>query len=127
MSGIPSSAPAPADLAPASRVDRPQIVGPDEPATPYPLFLRGAVQKGFGRGSKELGIPTGASCAASLALLPSLALAGRPSRVGRKAGGSAAFVSRELLTARLLRLVPTTGRRRRPPSQPTCPTPRSCP
>lgn len=60
MSGVPSSAPVPAETAPVSRADRPTIVGPEEPKSPYPLFLRGAVQKGFGRGSKELGIPTGA-------------------------------------------------------------------
>ncbi|KAJ1537261.1 riboflavin kinase [Nowakowskiella sp. JEL0078] len=34
------------------------IVGPDVPITPYPVFLKGEVTKGFGRGSKELGIPT---------------------------------------------------------------------
>jgi len=61
MSGIPLSAPQPAPTAPVSRSDRPSIVGPDEPERPYPLLLRGAVQKGFGRGSKELGIPTGPS------------------------------------------------------------------
>jgi hypothetical protein len=52
-------APQDAETAPLLRSDRPQIVGPETPAPPYPLFLRGCVQKGFGRGSKELGIPTG--------------------------------------------------------------------
>ncbi|KAJ3292895.1 riboflavin kinase [Borealophlyctis nickersoniae] len=37
---------------------RPSIVGEDEPKQPYPVFLKGAVSRGFGRGSKELGIPT---------------------------------------------------------------------
>lgn len=38
---------------------RPTIVGPDDgPATPFPIRLGGEVVGGFGRGSKELGIPT---------------------------------------------------------------------
>ncbi|KYK54963.1 Riboflavin kinase [Drechmeria coniospora] len=38
---------------------RPAIVGPDAgPETPYPLRMEGRVIAGFGRGSKELGIPT---------------------------------------------------------------------
>jgi hypothetical protein len=48
-----------AETAPISRADRPQIVGPTIPESPYPIYLKGCVQKGFGRGSKELGIPTG--------------------------------------------------------------------
>lgn len=39
-------------------VEREQIVGPDQVQKPYPLPLKGIVSKGFGRGSKELGIPT---------------------------------------------------------------------
>jgi riboflavin kinase len=39
--------------------DRPLIVGPEIPAAPYPISVSGTVVKGFGRGSKELGIPTG--------------------------------------------------------------------
>ncbi|KAI9145939.1 hypothetical protein BKA69DRAFT_310268 [Paraphysoderma sedebokerense] len=39
-------------------MSRPQIVGPDNPQDPYPIFAHGTVVKGFGRGSKELGIPT---------------------------------------------------------------------
>jgi riboflavin kinase len=35
------------------------IVGPSAPQTPYPIFLSGSVQHGFGRGSKDLGCPTG--------------------------------------------------------------------
>ncbi|KAF3761527.1 riboflavin kinase [Cryphonectria parasitica EP155] len=38
---------------------RPLLVGPDSgPETPFPLQMEGKVIKGFGRGSKELGIPT---------------------------------------------------------------------
>ncbi|KAJ3317511.1 riboflavin kinase [Boothiomyces sp. JEL0866] len=37
---------------------RPEIVGEEMPQAPYPLRLKGIVSKGFGRGSKELGIPT---------------------------------------------------------------------
>lgn len=41
------------------RQSRPDIVGPDTVEPPFPIFLTGAVQKGFGRGGKDLGIPTG--------------------------------------------------------------------
>ncbi|CAI2190156.1 6889_t:CDS:2 [Funneliformis geosporum] len=37
---------------------RPLIVGPDVPNSPYPIKMKGEVIQGFGRGSKELGIPT---------------------------------------------------------------------
>ncbi|KAJ2744219.1 riboflavin kinase [Coemansia sp. BCRC 34301] len=37
---------------------RPLVVGPPEPLHPFPIFVSGAVVKGFGRGSKQLGIPT---------------------------------------------------------------------
>ncbi|KAI9201872.1 uncharacterized protein BJ171DRAFT_516761 [Polychytrium aggregatum] len=37
---------------------RPEIVGPESPADPFPLMLKGDVARGFGRGGKELGIPT---------------------------------------------------------------------
>ena len=40
---------------------RPFLVGPDIPPSPYPVFLKGNVSKGFGRGSADLGIPTGTS------------------------------------------------------------------
>ncbi|PLN77414.1 riboflavin kinase [Aspergillus taichungensis] len=43
------------------RPDRPRdpVAGPDSgPELPYPIPLSGPVIKGFGRGSKELGIPT---------------------------------------------------------------------
>ncbi|KAH8113399.1 riboflavin kinase [Phellopilus nigrolimitatus] len=50
---------APADLSTATfRGARPSIAGPDAPAPPFPIALRGAVQKGFGRGGKDLGCPT---------------------------------------------------------------------
>lgn len=38
--------------------DRPLLVGPEIPSPPYPFALTGTVVKGYGRGSKELGIPT---------------------------------------------------------------------
>ena len=41
------------------RQTRPSIVGPETVDTPFPIFLSGAVQKGFGRGGKDLGCPTG--------------------------------------------------------------------
>ncbi|GAO50660.1 riboflavin kinase [Saitoella complicata NRRL Y-17804] len=37
---------------------RPLLIGPDAPESPYPIRVEGEVIKGFGRGSKELGIPT---------------------------------------------------------------------
>jgi riboflavin kinase len=37
---------------------RDPIAGPSTPSPPFPLKLRGPVIKGFGRGSKDLGIPT---------------------------------------------------------------------
>ncbi|KAL0070942.1 riboflavin kinase [Marasmius tenuissimus] len=39
-------------------LSRPEIVGPESPEEPYPIRLGGAVQKGFGRGGKDLGCPT---------------------------------------------------------------------
>lgn len=41
------------------RQARPEIVGPEEPEPPFPINLAGLVQKGFGRGGKDLGCPTG--------------------------------------------------------------------
>jgi riboflavin kinase len=41
------------------RKSRLEIVGPNVPEAPFPIFISGAVQHGFGRGSKELGCPTG--------------------------------------------------------------------
>ncbi|KAJ8327724.1 riboflavin kinase [Batrachochytrium dendrobatidis] len=37
---------------------RPDVVGPEQPQSPYPVQLSGIVSKGFGRGGKQLGIPT---------------------------------------------------------------------
>ena len=52
----------PAPLSKGSfRASRPEIVGPEEPQLPFPIVLTGAVQKGFGRGGKDLGCPTGES------------------------------------------------------------------
>ncbi|KAK3333948.1 riboflavin kinase [Cercophora scortea] len=45
--------------APTTSSKRPLVIGPPEgPEPPYPLRMEGKVIKGFGRGSKELGIPT---------------------------------------------------------------------
>jgi riboflavin kinase len=41
------------------RVGRPEIVGPEKPEAPFPIVLVGRVQRGFGRGGKDLGCPTG--------------------------------------------------------------------
>lgn len=47
------------NMATANPRNRPDVVGPVEgPTKPFPLRLSGPVVKGFGRGSKELGIPT---------------------------------------------------------------------
>ncbi|KAJ2797034.1 riboflavin kinase [Coemansia guatemalensis] len=37
---------------------RAEIVGPETVTSPYPIFIEGAVVTGFGRGGKQLGIPT---------------------------------------------------------------------
>ena len=41
------------------RENRPDIVGPAFPESPFPILLSGEVQRGFGRGGKDLGCPTG--------------------------------------------------------------------
>lgn len=46
---------------PTYRASRPQVVGAETPQNPFPIYLSGAVQKGFGRGGKDLGCPTGQS------------------------------------------------------------------
>ncbi len=51
----------PAALKTDVRAVRPKIVGPEAPEPPYPITLSGLVQKGFGRGGKDLGCPTGLS------------------------------------------------------------------
>ncbi|KAL4885344.1 riboflavin kinase-domain-containing protein [Aspergillus karnatakaensis] len=44
---------------PPPSTPRPSVSGPDAgPESPFPIRLSGPVIKGFGRGSKELGIPT---------------------------------------------------------------------
>lgn len=38
---------------------RPEIVGSDSgPESPFPIRIRGPIIRGFGRGSKEVSIPT---------------------------------------------------------------------
>ncbi|KAJ9104791.1 hypothetical protein QFC19_003932 [Naganishia cerealis] len=54
----PATGPKEFQMAPVDRASRPMIVGPSSPEPPYPLRMVGKVTKGFGRGSKELGIPT---------------------------------------------------------------------
>ena len=49
----------PVTQTPTYRASRPQVVGAETPQNPFPIYLSGAVQKGFGRGSKDLGCPTG--------------------------------------------------------------------
>lgn len=39
--------------------DRPLLVGPEIPSEPFPFALQGTAVRGYGRGSKQLGIPTG--------------------------------------------------------------------
>jgi hypothetical protein len=42
------------------RQSRPPLVGEDSgPTSPFPIRLAGSVQRGFGRGGKDLGCPTG--------------------------------------------------------------------
>lgn len=55
---------------------RPMIVGPDAPESPYPIALTGAVQKGFGRGGKDLGCPTANLPDDSITPLSSVAITG---------------------------------------------------
>ncbi|KAI1880643.1 hypothetical protein JX265_000883 [Neoarthrinium moseri] len=43
----------------SATTERPRVICPDSgPEAPYPLHMEGTVISGFGRGSKELGIPT---------------------------------------------------------------------
>ncbi|CAO1617500.1 unnamed protein product [Sympodiomycopsis kandeliae] len=45
--------------APSDRSTRPSVVGSDSgPSSPFPIYLEGTVQRGFGRGGKDLGCPT---------------------------------------------------------------------
>ncbi|SCV66892.1 BQ2448_5538 [Microbotryum intermedium] len=42
--------------------ERPELTGPEAgPEAPFPVYLKGWVTRGFGRGSKDLGCPTGES------------------------------------------------------------------
>lgn len=43
------------------RKERPTIVGEEVPEEPYPIRLSGTIQRGFGRGGRDLGIHTGPS------------------------------------------------------------------
>ncbi|KAN0064130.1 riboflavin kinase [Thecaphora frezii] len=52
------SAPPTASRSPVPPSARPEVCGPHAPERPYPIYLRGEVEKGFGRGSKDLGCPT---------------------------------------------------------------------
>ncbi|QPG94449.1 riboflavin kinase [Epichloe festucae Fl1] len=85
---------------------RPSIVGPDAgPEPPYPYKMEGKVISGFGRGSKELGVPTAnlpvdSSLAPWIASIPSgvyfghasLALPdGHPQKQDSETGSFAAF------------------------------------
>ncbi|RAK83406.1 dienelactone hydrolase [Aspergillus costaricaensis CBS 115574] len=59
------------------RPDRPRdpVTGPEEgPEPPYPIRMSGPVIKGFGRGSKELGIPTANIPADELSQHPELSV-----------------------------------------------------
>jgi len=59
MSTSTETEPTPAPLQTESfRLERPTIVGPDVPEPPFPIAMSGVVQKGFGRGGKDLGCPT---------------------------------------------------------------------
>lgn len=51
------SKPSPAAFAQA-RASRPEVCGSYAPERPYPIYLRGVVERGFGRGGKDLGCPT---------------------------------------------------------------------
>ncbi|KIY45841.1 Flavokinase-domain-containing protein [Fistulina hepatica ATCC 64428] len=59
------------------RKSRPQIVGsPAGPEPPFPIHLVGRVQRGFGRGGKDLGCPTANLPDESIAPLSSVARTG---------------------------------------------------
>ncbi|KAJ2722354.1 riboflavin kinase [Coemansia sp. Benny D115] len=57
MSSQHTDSPQPSSGASAS-ARRPSVAGPEVPEAPFPLFVSGAVSRGFGRGGKQLGIPT---------------------------------------------------------------------
>ncbi|KAG0004330.1 riboflavin kinase [Entomortierella chlamydospora] len=55
MTTDPTTAPT---ISNPSSSNRPKIAGGITPETPFPIKMSGTVIKGFGRGSKDLGIPT---------------------------------------------------------------------
>lgn len=55
---MPDSTEAQTLKSPTAPSQRPEVCGPHAPERPYPIYLRGNVEKGFGRGSKDLGCPT---------------------------------------------------------------------
>lgn len=70
---------------------RDPVAGPDSPVSPFPLPLSGTVTKGFGRGSKDLGIPTGKQFALKeetyqCVLLTKKPIANLPESVAQSAG-----------------------------------------
>ncbi|KAF4574748.1 riboflavin kinase [Pleurotus pulmonarius] len=70
-------APPPAPVQTQSyRESRPQIVGPESPQLPFPIKLAGLVQRGFGRGGKDLGCPTANLPDESISPLSSVARTG---------------------------------------------------
>lgn len=72
--------PPPALQAPSDRSQRPSVVGDAAgPSNPFPIYLSGTVQRGFGRGGKDLGCPT--------ANLPSRLLKSASEQVSSQRGG----------------------------------------
>ncbi|TDZ61487.1 Riboflavin kinase [Colletotrichum trifolii] len=85
----------------AEASSRPLIVGPESgPEAPFPLRMEGKVISGFGRGSKELGIPT-ANLPVSSALTPWIDTA--------KSGVYFGYASLALPTSHPDRTAPPTG------------------
>ncbi|KAF9263616.1 riboflavin kinase [Marasmius fiardii PR-910] len=75
MGGTPQPPSAPVQTEERHR-SRPEIVGPETPEAPFPIRLAGAIQKGFGRGGKDLGCPTANLPDKSIAALSSAARTG---------------------------------------------------
>ncbi|TDL29305.1 riboflavin kinase [Rickenella mellea] len=57
LASQPARPPAPLQTE-SFRNSRTEIVGGDTPEPPFPIIMSGVVQKGFGRGGKDLGCPT---------------------------------------------------------------------
>lgn len=69
-------------------VRRPSIVGPSSgPASPFPIYMSGPVVHGFGRGSRELGIPTANLERENASLQKFLQLAEETSQAGKEEHG----------------------------------------